>query len=195
MKKILACLMLITVLPLYAQVTVEGLKTENRTNPIGLEDLTPRFSWQLVSTVRNTMQTAYEIRVGDKPGNTVQGTYWATGKINSANSQWVPYGGKALESAKTYYWQVRVWDNRGKASAWSAAARWQTALLQPTDWKASWIAPGYPEEKTNQPSPLMRRTFRSSGKITSATAFITAHGLYEAYINGQRIGDAVLTPG
>ena len=46
-----------------------------------------------------------------------------------------------------------------------------------------------------RPSPLFRKEFTASKKISSATAYITAHGMYEAQINGQRIGDAYLTPG
>jgi alpha-L-rhamnosidase len=53
------------------------------------------------------------------------------------------------------------------------------------DWKAKWIGPGYTEDSVMRPSPLFRKLINDK-KIVSATAYITAHGLYEAQINGQR---------
>ena len=41
----------------------------------------------------------------------------------------------------------------------------------------------------------MRRQFNLAKKVSQATAYITAHGLYEAWLNGERVGDACLTPG
>ncbi len=65
---------------------------------------------------------------------------------------------------------------------------------KPADWKAQWIEPGYKEDSVFA-APLMRKEFSNGKKIKSATAYITAHGLYEAQINGKRVGDAYLTPG
>lgn len=179
----------------FAQVKVDHLKTENLTNPIGLDVLQPYFSWQLVSNQRNVMQSAFEIRVGVEPAALVKGEgIWKSGKVTSDQSIHVPYKGAALASGKKYYWQVRVWDNNGKASAWSTVAHWQMGLLQPTDWKAQWIEPGYKEDSVFA-APLMRKEFSNGKKIKAATAYITAHGLYEAQINGKRVGDAYLTPG
>ncbi len=197
MKKISSLLLAFQciLLSVSAQLKVHQLKTENLTNPIGLDVLQPYFSWQLVSDQRNTMQSAYELRVGTEPATLVKGEgIWKSGKINSDQSIHVPYKGAALSSNKKYYWQVRVWDNNGKASAWSAVAFWQMGLLQATDWKAQWIEPGYKEDSVFA-APLMRKEFSNPKKIKVATAYITAHGLYEAQINGKRVGDAYLTPG
>jgi alpha-L-rhamnosidase len=68
-------------------------------------------------------------------------------------------------------------------------------ILNVTDWKAKWIGPGYTEDSVMRPSPLFRKLINIDKKIVSATAYITAHGLYEAQINGQRISDAYFTPG
>lgn len=197
MKKIISLLLAFQciLLSVSAQVKVDHLRTENLTNPIGLDVLQPYFSWQLISDQRNTMQSAYEIRVGTVPAALAKGEgIWKSGKISSDQSIHVPYKGAALQSGKKYYWQVRVWDNNGKASAWSAIAFWQMGLLQASDWKAQWIEPGYTEDKEFA-APLMRKEFSNGKKIKSATAYITAHGLYEAQINGKRVGDAYLTPG
>jgi alpha-L-rhamnosidase len=196
MKKInFLVLFQLLVVSVFAQVKVDHLKTENLTNPIGLDVLQPYFSWQLVSNQRNIAQAAYEIRVATDAAALVKGEgTWKSGKISSDQSIHVPYKGAALASGKKYYWQVRVWDNKGTASAWSTVAYWQMGLLQPADWKAQWIEPGYTEDKEFA-APLMRKEFSSGKKIKAAIAYITAHGLYEAQINGKRVGDAYLTPG
>jgi alpha-L-rhamnosidase len=174
----------------FAQTKVQNLLTENLTNPGGLDITSPRLSWQLVSNKRNTMQTAYEIKVMlDKS------IAWNSNKIESGESGHVPYAGTALQSGKKYSWQVRVWDNHGSISEWSAPAFFQMAFLDKSDWKAKWIEPGYEEDSVMRPSPLFRKEFLADKKVISATAYITAHGLYEAEINGRRIGDAYLTPG
>ena len=59
------------------QVIVKNLRCENRINPLGIDMLNPRFSWQLVSDHRNILQTAYEIRVSDQSGNV---NFWNSGK-------------------------------------------------------------------------------------------------------------------
>jgi alpha-L-rhamnosidase len=173
-----------------AQVQVSNLLCENLSNPIGLDVAQPRLSWQLVSDKRNVTQVAYEIKV-----TSGRSTTWSSGKINSDSSVHVAYKGSPLQSGTKYSWQVRVWDNTGEASTWSKAAFWQMALLNRSDWKAKWIEQGFAEDTIDRPTPLFRKEFKAAKKIQSATAYITAHGMYEGYINGKRIGDFYLTPG
>ena len=195
MKKLLflLCLQTIAIYTL-AQLNVQQLRTENLTNPLGMDVPQPMLSWQLSSTEKQVLQTAYEIRVGNTAAVAKGKVQWSSGKIHSEQSAGVLYNGPALQSGKKYYWQVRVWDNKGQVSPWSELAFWQMGLLQPNDWKAQWIEPGYTEDQ-HFAAPLLRKEFSSNKKIQSATAFITAHGLYEAQINGRRVGDAFLTPG
>ena len=189
-KMLLPALLLLCMLTSFAQVKIENLLTENLINPIGLDVQQPRFSWQLLSDKRNVSQTAYEINVSaDKS------SVWKTGKINSNQSVQVPYAGTALQCGKKYTWQVRVWDNNGKASAWSEPASFQMALLNASDWKAKWIEADFAEDSINRPAILFRKQFSVNKKIAAATVYITAHGMYEAQINGKRVGDAYLTPG
>jgi len=183
-----ACLLLSLVAP--AQLIVTNLLTENLSNPVGIGVSQPRFTWQLVSEKRNVEQTAYEVKVMD--GMTV---VWNSGRVMSDQSVHVIYDGSSLESGTRYNWKVRVWDNNGKASKWSTPATFQMGLLSPADWKAEWIEPGFLEDTVMRPSPLMRRQFNLAKKVSQATVFITAHGLYEAWLNGTRVGDACLTPG
>jgi alpha-L-rhamnosidase len=175
----------------FAQVKIISPLTENQVNPLSIDATIPRFSWKLdAGDKRNVMQTAYEIKV--KKGRQ---EVWASGKVMSDQSSYVPYAGAALQSGQKYVWQVKVWDNTGKATSWSDAATWQMGLLTPADWTAQWITPGFKEDSATRPSPLFRKGFSVNKKVQSATLYITSHGLYEAQINGHRVGDAYLTPG
>lgn len=176
--------------PASGQVTVSHLTVENLTNPIGLDETHPRFAWQLNDKARNAGQRAYEIRVME--GKDIM---WKTGKVNSDQSVFVPYEGKVLQSGSRYTWQVRVWDQEGKNSAWSQPAFFQMGMLDPGRWKAQWIESSMIEDTIRRPAQYFRKEFNASKKIKSATAYLTAHGMYEAQINGQRVGKDYLTPG
>jgi alpha-L-rhamnosidase len=178
-----------------AQTEVSVLQCENLLDPIGIDVIHPRFSWQLNSLDRNAKQVGYEIRISRNRELLQAGkdVTWTSGKVNSDQSQYIQYKGPGLESAKKYFWQVRIWDNSGRMSSWSAPSVFSMGLLSPNDWKAKWILPN--KEDESRASPLFRKQFSLKKKVVSATAFITAHGLYEAEFNGHRVGDAYLTPG
>lgn len=196
MKRILFFFFIFLTTVINAQVTVQNLLVENLSNPIGMDVTSPRFSWQLISDNRNIMQTAYEIRVGVREIlSKEKKLQWSSGKVNSDSSVQVVYKGMPLQSGKKYFWQVRVWDNEGKASPWSETSYWQMGLLDSNEWKAQWIESNLDKDSGNRPAILFRKEFQSSKKIQSATAYITAHGMYEAMINGKRVGDFYLTPG
>ena len=194
MKKLLSLLFSLQLLLVtaFAQSSVTHLLLENKPNPIGVDITSPRFSWQLASDKRNTVQTAYAIQVF--AADNKKTPLWNSGKVNSAQSVFVPYAGTALQSGKKYTWTVQVWDNNGTTTT-SEAGSFQMALLNTSDWKAKWIEPGYTEDDVMRPSPMFRKQFSTTKKIVSATAYITSHGLYEAQINGKRVSDDYFTPG
>lgn len=172
-----------------AQLSISNLFTEGLINPIGVDNPIPQLSWTIKSAQRNVLQTAFELKVFD---NTQSKTVWNTGKVNSSQSINVKYTGSPVKSGHRYNWQVRVWDNQGNVSPWSELAFWQTSLLEKADWKASWIEV---DNNIGTNSPYFRKKFQAKKKIISATLYVTAHGIYEAFINGERVGDAYLTPG
>ncbi len=173
---------------------VKQLICEYKTNPIGIDVQKPRLSWKIVSDKENLMQTAYEIRVTDQiaKGKAV----WNSGKVNSSQSVNVPYDGPTLKSMQHLNWQVRVWDNKNKTTAWSEPASWEMGILDADLWKASWITFA-PEQdlKDLRSSLYLRKNFSSEKKITSARVYVTALGLYQLFLNGQKVSADLFTPG
>jgi len=173
---------------------VKELICEYHTNPVGIDILKPRLSWQISSTEENLLQTAYEIKVTDQ---TAKGKLiWTSGKVNSAQSVDIIYEGPALKSMQRVYWQVRVWNNKGKATEWSTPAFWEMGLLEPQSWKADWIAFGAePILKGSKPSQYFRKDFTTGKKVKSARVYITSLGLYQLFLNGQKVSTDLFTPG
>jgi len=198
--RILLVLSLATVAPaqLVAQITVSGLRVEYLTNPIGTDVVQPRLSWRIASPGRNTMQGAYQIQVATSEASLTRGAdlLWDSGKVASDASVFVDYAGPRTVSRTRYHWRVRVWDASGHPSSWSLPALWETGLLQAGDWTAQWIgrAPTS-SDSLPSPSPLLRRAFRVDEHLRSARLYVTSLGLYELYLNGQRVGDQLFTPG
>ncbi len=178
------------------ELAVQNLRVEYAANPIGIDEGQPRLSWQLVGGERNTLQEAYQVQVSRNSRFTDGDLVWDTGKTHSDHSVNVRYEGPGLKAKTRYHWRVRVWDNHGNRSGWSNTAFWETGLLSPENWLARWIEPGFDQDtSTPQPSPMLRREFSLKGKVQSARAYVTGHGLYEMQINGRRVGDQVFTPG
>jgi alpha-L-rhamnosidase len=174
-----------------------NLRTEYKTNPLGLDTKRPRLGWEILTPQRDVMQTAYQIRTAGTKEKLKSGEdlLWDSGRVQTSQSVHVTYQGPVLVSAQRVYWQVRIWAGES-VSLWSEPSYWEMGLLKPEDWSVSWIGPGWEEDTlVSQPCPMLRREFRVKGNIQSARAYITSLGLYEAEINGQRVGNEVFTPG
>jgi len=182
---------------LAAPASVTTLRVEYQENPVGIDVRQPRLSWQIQSDRRGAMQSAYQIQVASSLAvQQGQDLIWDSGKIKSDQSIQRVYDGPPLRSGQRYFWRVRVWDDADEATSWSTPALWEMGLLQPSDWQAAWIEPNLTEDpSTPQPSPLLRHTFETKRAIKNAVVYVTSHGLYEMYLNGQRIGDQLFTPG
>ncbi|HPN33573.1 MAG TPA: glycoside hydrolase family 78 protein [bacterium] len=181
-----------------SHLTVTQLTTEYKSDPLGIDEMHPRLAWQLLSDQRGVGQSAYQIRVAASAAalEKSKGLVWDSGKVASDASTHVVYEGPALTTGARYYWQVRVWDQNGKASPWSAVAFWEMGLLEKSDWKASWIEAEPPADGgKSSPSPMLRKEFIVKSGVISARAWVTALGLYEMELNGKKVGDQVLTPG
>jgi alpha-L-rhamnosidase len=167
---------------------------EYAVNPIGINVLRPRFTWVLEAKRRGTMQQAYQIVVASSPDKLAAdaGDLWDSGKVSSDESVNIVYSGKKLSSRQQCYWKVRVWDDRGQASPWSKPANFEMGLLEQSEWQGRWIGLG--GGKTEFVSPLLRKKFSVAGPVKRATLYAAGIGWSEYYLNGKRIGDAVLDP-
>ncbi len=184
----------------FTQIQVDKLRCEYLQNPIGIDIVIPRLSWQIKvkDDSKNIMQQAYRIQVVsakdafDKKKQLV----WDTGKVDSDQSVHIEYNGQKPQSRDRFYWRVKIWDNQGRESGWSETAFWEMGLLKTEDWAANWIEPVLEEKKkANNPAPMLRKEFSLKKKIQKARLYITAHGLYEAFLNGKRVSEDLFTPG
>lgn len=184
---------------------IGDLRCNNKVTPIDIDTQMPLFSWILESPngERNQYQKHYQIQVASDPEYLLHDNpdLWDSGKTAGQTSNNIGYRGNILKSDVMHYWRVRVWDQRSRPSAWSEPSYWRTALMAPDDWQGEWISDSKPIARIDSlmyqdhPSPLFRKSFRLKKEIKCATLFIGSLGYYEAYINGQRVGERMLDPG
>lgn len=163
------------------------LKTEYLHDPLGIGITVPRLFWNCED---GQMQTAWQVIARNGEGAVL----WDSGKTEGASMR-VAWAGPRLGSRARVVWQVRLWDESGHPGPWSDKARFELGLLRPEDWQAQWIAGDYtPKKNKRYPVDCFRRRFTVNG-IKKARLYITACGLYEAQLNGVRVGDFILAPG
>jgi len=192
-----------TPLALLQAAELANLRCEYLSSPLGLDEMQPRLSWMMESARRGERQTAYQILVAssEKVLQANTGDLWDSGKIFSSETVNIAYAGKPPASRQHCLWKVCVWDKDGKAQ-WSEPASWTMGLLQPEDWKADYISfrdttPVWKDTKNLclPPARQYRKEFTADKTVKRATIYSTALGIYELYLNGQRVGDARFAPG
>ena len=155
------------------------LRVEHLETPLlGLGDRRPRLSWRLPPGA--TKQEAYALEIDGR----------MLDRIESEDCVLVPWPGETLTSRQRVVWRVKVWVD-GTGSEWSFPAWFETGLLDPTDWTAGWIEP----VEAARTAHVLRHTFRLDAAPTEARLYATAHGIYETFLNGRRVGDVELAPG
>ena len=179
----------------YAQdLALKELTVDHKINPVGIDNRQPAFSWKITGPGYGIIQTAYSLRVATDEKFSSSKIVWESGKVITGESILQTYKGPELKSGQKYFWQVKIWDSKGKESKWSTVAFWEMGLLSPSEWKAKWIEMDADTLRFS-PAPHFRKEFPLSKTIASARVYITSHGFYELHINGKKIGDQVLTPG
>lgn len=162
-----------------------NLRTEHLVNPIGIDIRTPYLSWNCEGGKK---QTAYEIEAMSE-GEVI----WNSGKIVSDKMN--DYFGVAAGSKQHVIWKVRLWDETGAAGEWSQEAYFEMGILEKSQFVAKWINPELScDPAVHKPASYLKTLFTVE-KMGKARLYITCHGLYEAFINGKRVGDFVLAPG
>ncbi|MBO9203247.1 MULTISPECIES: alpha-L-rhamnosidase [Niastella] len=169
------------------------LRCEYLTNPLGIDAAQPRFTWQLKDTRKGAWQTAFQVIVGTDSLAVSQGNgnFWKTDSMPSAQ-QLVVYQGKPLQPFTRYFYAVQVWDKDKQVSPLSSVGCFETGMMNSVNWQGAWISDS--RDINTKPAPYFRKAFSLNKKIRSARAYIAVAGLYELYLNGNRIGDHRLDP-
>ncbi|MFW5774305.1 MAG: family 78 glycoside hydrolase catalytic domain, partial [Tangfeifania sp.] len=175
--------------------SVTQLKCEFQENPLGIDRTNPLLQWKMEDDRRGAGQTAYQVIVSGSLENAEQedGDVWDSGQVSSDQSVHVRYDGPDLKATQKYFWRVRIWDQNDEVSEWSEPASWETGLMDETNWKANWIA-----RSAENPgrSAYMRKEFLLDDKnIEKARVYVTGLGNYVLFMNGERVGKDLLTPG
>jgi len=86
-------------------------------------------------------------------------------------------------------------------AAQTAPANWPQTNFDDSAWTTAKSNSGTPwgtpalNDIARVPAPYLRKTFVAPQTITNATVYVTALGAYELRLNGQKVGNDVLTPG
>ncbi|MDR2815133.1 MAG: glycoside hydrolase family 78 protein [Proteiniphilum sp.] len=180
----------------------DSLKVEMQENPQGLDTPTPRFSWRISSAQPDLQQEAYRIQVAASEQDLKKeaNLLWDSGIVTADGSILIPYAGEALASKKAYYWRVKVITNQGE-TGWSDVNHWSMAFLDTSEWQAKWIGedtfsnPGETDKgNTRLAARYLRKPFDRKQSVKRAVLYISGLGVYEAFINGKRVSDDVLSP-
>lgn len=193
------------------------LSCEHKITPYGIENTRPLMGWWINATERGAVQSAWQILVATSPDKLDEknADMWNSGRVASGSNNNNAYSGKPLQSARKYYWKVRIWDAHAKASAWSEASSFTTGILEQKEWAASkWIAYDIlPDSMKVMPGvhgngnplgskavkravvPYFRKAFVLNKPVKEAFVFISGLGQYELHLNGKKVSDDFLTPG
>ena len=174
-------------------ITCANLRCEYIENPLGIDALHPRLSWQLrAGEERGQRQTAYQILAASTPEKLEEGQadVWDSGKVTSS-AVMAEYKGRLLASRERCWWKVRAWDGEDRPGPFGAPAWFEMGLLAPEDWQAEWI--GYPGAWPGK-ALYFRRDFKIEKPVQRARVYMIGLGWSELRVNGQKVSDRVLDP-
>lgn len=165
--------------------TVEYPRCEYRVDPLGIDIVQPRLSWEMRDARRGAKQTGYQVLVASTPEKLAadEGDLWDSGRVATDQSTQIVYGGKPLTSRMQCYWKVRLWDGAGNPTAYGKPALWSMGLLKPEDVKAKWIGLDGPMVYPGSPEPPKSPTFDGCAWVWAAEPGVNA---VENALPGQR---------
>lgn len=161
---------------------ISRLTVEHLSQGCVTDEEQPRVSFQIESDRQNVLLKKAKIWVGD----------WST---ETESQILVPYTGKKLNPFTEYPVVVKVMDDKGEAA--EAATSFETGRMG-TAWKAQWITDGeyhFTEKKISPKTMTFRKKIHCEKKIAKARMYVTALGIYEMTLNGEKVGDIYFAPG
>lgn len=172
---------------------VINLKCEHIENPIGIDTPFPRFTWQISDDRQGAKQKAWQLIIGTDSVEVAseKGNYWVSDKQETIQNN-VTYAGKPLGPFTKYFWTVKIWDKNGHPFELAPVSSFETGMMQPKNWKGDWVNDSRDEDL--KPAPYFRKTINMAKPIKSARIYIAVAGLYELFINGEKVGDHHLDP-
>ena len=180
--------------------TFEGacdLRAEARLkSPAWIAARVPRLSWSMVSGRPGARQSAYRIQAASTSALLeTSPDLWDSGWVESDRSLEILWGGAPLESRQTVFWHVLLRDEAGHEFPPCETASFEVSLLKPEDWSAKWIFFDGNNPSCSAPCPYFRREFRVEKEVAQARLYVTARGIFEARLNGQRVASDHFVPG
>ena len=204
-----------------AQAGPVHLQVDNLDRPLGIDDGTPRFSWELEDGTSGARQTAYRVLVATRAELLADGKadVWDSGKVESSRSLNVKYAGPAVKPSTRYFWRVQVWgtDPAGeKEYPASEMTWWETGLLNESAWHGEWIGWETNEEAAERKAPAKwianpdvvpgnakknseqiyayRTSFNIERPVDRAILFATGEDTVGAWVNGEQVMTAAPYP-
>ena len=200
----------------FSLVAPVELKCEYKTNPTGIDENHPRFSWITKYDGCNSFQTAYRILIASSIQRLLfkDGDIWDSGKVTSPESALIKFKGNPPHSNKTYYYQVMIWNEKDEASSWSEPAEFSTGLFGLSEWRAEWISHIYSENSKKSigfqsgidkwiwypfnrlddkfKTIILLKTFELDriSEIDSANLIVTADEKIKLYLNEKLIAES-----
>lgn len=172
-------------------IVLDGLRVEHMVAPMGLDTAEPRFSWKIAQGGQVKGQKAYHISVDTDSLRVARGRGEIWRDQRESDSTLLVYGGSPLRPHTKYYWGIQIISDDGRKSR-RALSSFETGMMDTSLWKGEWISDGQDEDL--KPAPYFRKEFVPQKEVVRARAYITAAGLFELTINGQKVGDHWLDP-
>ena len=163
---------------------VYDAKVNHMTNPMGFFMDGVSFSWK-VDEARGKAQKAARVRVA--ADEKMQEILFDSGMDEQADSLAYPVE-LALEPRTRYFWQVTVLSDAEEEA--DSEVQWFETSKMSEEWTGKWLTC----DSTEKRHPIFSKEIAPAKEMAKARLYVTGLGLYEAYIDGKKVGDEYLTP-
>lgn len=186
-------------------ISINNIRCEFQSNPLGLDNTVPIFSYEIFSQQSSVFQQSYRIMIASSKDNLTKGIYdkWDSNFVNSNETINIKYEGEPLSSFDICYYQISIVTNKSEQNIVSKISNFGIGMQKPEDWVAKWIClpndnnPRHidVDKRYGIPASYFSKMFETTKPVRHARLFATALGLYDFNINSVKISDTAFTPG